>query len=170
MGYVAVKPRSRSDIRKITMDIRKNLNLSKTFYLPVDAILEVLACPFRGDEPLLNMEILPDEKMPSEYALYAPEKKLIRIRESVYEGACNRSPRDRFTIAHELGHFFLHPQGCPLSRMNSPVPAYRDPEWQANTFASEFLMPHDLIHGMSVEEVMRRCGTSKKAASIALTK
>lgn len=48
--------------------------------------------------------------------------------------------RDRFTIAHELGHYFLHSrQGeTPLvaARMDSELP-----EWEANWFAAAFLMP-----------------------------
>jgi Zn-dependent peptidase ImmA (M78 family) len=48
--------------------------------------------------------------------------------------------RDRFTIAHELGHFFLH---YPLKK--KPMAAWRfgstRVEWEANWFAAAFLMP-----------------------------
>jgi len=48
--------------------------------------------------------------------------------------------RDRFTVAHELGHYFLHAlQG------NVPIVAYRRGstriEWEANWFAAALLMP-----------------------------
>lgn len=48
--------------------------------------------------------------------------------------------RDRFTICHELGHFFLH------SNMGEvPIVAYRQGstriEWEANWFAASLLMP-----------------------------
>ncbi len=54
--------------------------------------------------------------------------------------------RDRFTIAHELGHYFLHylypghttPQ--VFGRSNGPRA-----ETEANTFASSLLMPADLF-------------------------
>ena len=54
--------------------------------------------------------------------------------------------RDRFTIAHELGHYFLH---CllPLKAEADFVPMRATrygsdlAEWQANWFAASFLMP-----------------------------
>ncbi|MGC9449717.1 ImmA/IrrE family metallo-endopeptidase [Cereibacter johrii] len=70
-----------------------------------------------------------------------------RIRLSSHTGAL----RDNFTIAHELGHFVLH---WPLVRKNNPGcgmratrkvddtnEALRRCEWEANWFASSFLMP-----------------------------
>lgn len=48
--------------------------------------------------------------------------------------------RDRFSIAHELGHYVLH---YPLK--NRPMEAWRfgsnRVEWEANWFAAGFLMP-----------------------------
>jgi predicted transcriptional regulator len=50
--------------------------------------------------------------------------------------------RDRFTIAHELGHYFLH----SLVGQN-PIRINREgndrTEWEANWFAAGFLMPED---------------------------
>lgn len=37
-----------------------------------------------------------------------PSENRIRIREDVYERACNGYGRDRLTMAHELGHLLLH--------------------------------------------------------------
>ncbi len=48
--------------------------------------------------------------------------------------------RDRFTIAHELGHYFLH-----SAQGEIPLIAYRQGsmriEWEANWFAAALLMP-----------------------------
>lgn len=48
--------------------------------------------------------------------------------------------RDRFTIAHELGHYFLH-----AAQGSRPIIAYRRGtdrcEWEANWFAASLLMP-----------------------------
>ena len=41
--------------------------------------------------------------------------------------------RKRFTLAHELGHILMH--------INNPISDIRDKEFEANCFASEFLMP-----------------------------
>lgn len=170
MGNVAVSPLSKKLIRERAYNLRMVLGLSQQLYLPIDRILEVLSCPFGDEDPLLNLEILPDYEMCPEYAAaYSPHKNLLQIRESVYIGGCEGNARDRFTMAHELGHYCLHrSQDYQLARSNAYVPSYRDPEWQANTFASELLMPNHLIQGMQVEDVMRMCGTSRQAAEIAL--
>jgi hypothetical protein len=50
--------------------------------------------------------------------------------------------RDRFTIAHELGHYILHSK---LGK--TPIKVRRDGsdrvEWEANWFAAGFLMPEE---------------------------
>jgi Zn-dependent peptidase ImmA (M78 family) len=48
---------------------------------------------------------------------------------------CMSNDRKRFTIVHELGHIVMH---LPYSPILDPD---RDPEVEANQFASEFLMP-----------------------------
>lgn len=170
MGNIAVEPLSRAKIRGRAAFLRNVLGL-QGLYIRIDIVLEIMSCPMKNADPLIEMEICEDYEMPNEYAVYPPQKNLLRIRNSVYEGACAGNPRDRFTLAHELGHFFLHRyQTYQFARSEVDIPAYRDPEWQANTFASEFLMPHDKIQGMSVEDVMKQCGTSRQAAEIALKK
>ena len=46
------------------------------------------------------------------------------------------------------------------------VPAYMNPEWQANAFAGELMAPYDLVKGMRIEEIAEKCGMSITAASI----
>ena len=46
------------------------------------------------------------------------------------------------------------------------VKRYKDPEWQADAFAGELLMPAPLIIGRNVEDISRMCGTSRAAAYI----
>lgn len=172
MPTITVPPLSRNTIRRFAKHLRGQLGLS-SIYIDLGFLLEVLTCPLGTmDHPLVEMEIVEDRSLPGKYAAYYPQSNLLKIRETVYLGACAGNGRDRFTIAHELGHFFLHREvSLNLAREASPdqtVPAYLNPEWQANTFASEFLMPHDLIQGMSPEEVAQACGTSHEAARIAL--
>ena len=57
--------------------------------------------------------------------------------------------RQRFTIAHELGHLLIH-KGQPvfvdrLVRMNLRDGSSSDEEVDANAFAASLLMPRDLI-------------------------
>jgi Zn-dependent peptidase ImmA (M78 family) len=70
---------------------------------------------------------------------------------TVYLSRHTSSKRDRFTIAHELGHLLLHFQAIKKMSPNAIMRATRnvdknDPdqeraEWEANWFAAAFLMP-----------------------------
>lgn len=85
--------------------------------------------------------------------------------------------RDRFTIAHELGHYFLH---CllPASSGNDFVPMRATrygndlAEWQANWFAASFLMPEEEFRRVFAENggdeyvVAKHFGVSAAAANV----
>ncbi|MEN8422276.1 ImmA/IrrE family metallo-endopeptidase [Acinetobacter junii] len=88
--------------------------------------------------------------------------------------------RQRFTIAHELGHIFLpwH-KGTIASDINeysfSRHMMYREMEAEANRFASELLMPSDWINSVldqnipfkaRVEKILQDAGVSLEAALI----
>jgi Zn-dependent peptidase ImmA (M78 family) len=54
--------------------------------------------------------------------------------------------RDRFTIAHELGHYVLHyvypnQMGTPVGPISAQRHGSGQVEWEANWFAAGFLMP-----------------------------
>jgi len=75
--------------------------------------------------------------------------------------------RDRFSIAHELGHYFLH---FPLKK--EPMVAQRfgsnRVEWEANWFAAGFLMPKEEFAAQfekcELTEVAQHFGVSVAAA------
>ena len=92
-------------------------------------------------------------------------KNVMLIRSDVYDKAVLGSARDRFTLCHELGHYLLH-QPESISYARGTVPAYRNPEWQANTFAAELMAPANMVKNMSIEEIMEECGMSRQAAAI----
>ena len=46
------------------------------------------------------------------------------------------------------------------------VPPYCDPEWQADTFASEFLMPYEECIVMDEEEIRKTYHVSRTAAEV----
>lgn len=95
----------------------------------------------------------------------------IIVAESVYEDARFGRVRARFTIAHELGHLFLHSgksvaRGVESTRKRVPVRS-RSAEWQADKFAAAFLMPrHVATQFSSPEELAENCLVSEKAAKI----
>ncbi|MGE4558436.1 MAG: ImmA/IrrE family metallo-endopeptidase [Desulfovibrionaceae bacterium] len=51
--------------------------------------------------------------------------------------------RDNFTIAHELGHYFLHTNASGTETITHTREGSNLCEWQANWFAAELLMPED---------------------------
>ena len=77
--------------------------------------------------------------------------------------------RQRFSIAHELGHILLHsPDGATV--YNREISPNDDPkESEANVFASRLLAPLCVLHFLGVnspEEISRMCAISKPASEI----
>jgi len=85
------------------------------------------------------------------------------------EASHKRYCRAHFTIGHEIGHFVLH---CALglmsyARTSSPKKRkpFENPEWQANTFASELLMPYEECLSLSPKEIKRKYHVTLSAAT-----
>lgn len=153
---------SRKDIRELTMELRKIYELQDTLYFPV---VEFIEWGLGDPDNDFDYEIVPERDMEDTYGMTNTSRNVIRIREDVYEGAVKGLPRDRFTLCHELGHFFLH-QPRYISYARGDIPTYCQPEWQANTFAAELMAPYALVKNFSAGEIATKCGMSKKAAQI----
>ena len=88
--------------------------------------------------------------------------------------------RDRFTIAHELGHFFLHfplvqAEGAGLGMVatrwvDETNATLQRCEWEANWFAASFVMPKDEFEDVhrsgGISEVAYRFGVTEAAATV----
>lgn len=160
MENVSVAPMSRRKIRAFAAQFRQLIGLENVLYFPIVQIIE-WGLPQLG----INYEILTTEEMADTYGLANTQNKVLYIREDVYCGAIDDNPRDRFTLCHELGHSLLHTPGR-VSFARGEIPAYRNPEWQANTFAGELMAPYNLVCALSVNEIMEQCGMSRRAAKI----
>lgn len=159
------KPMSRKDIEKIAERLRYLLGVQDAMWIDVIAILEKVM-PVLDKE--FYLDIVEDKELDAHARAY-PENHMIRIRESVYEGARNGKGRDRFTIMHEIFHFIWHDRTeISLARNIETVKVYENPEWQADVFAGAFLMPSRLIKGKTVNQVMQQCGVSQSAAKCQL--
>lgn len=73
--------------------------------------------------------------------LYDRDKKEIHVAQDEY------LPRQLFTMAHELGHFFLHPQKQETFYRQQALMFGDKPkdETEADWFASALLMPEDIL-------------------------
>lgn len=99
-------------------------------------------------------------------ACYLPEERTIYIRDAVYAQMCKTGTRAQFTIGHELGHAVLAHRRT-FNRQGASGPIYCNSEWQANTFAAEFLMPLALVDKnrlSSAADIENYFGVSQAAA------
>lgn len=157
-----VKPLSKMQIRKIANELREISGFKDVKQFPVVHFIEwIIGDP---DSPF-NFEIVEFDEMRETYAVTDLQTGTIRIREDVYKRAIAGYPRDLFTLFHELGHCILH-QAKDVMFARGDVPAYQDPEWQANYFAAELMAPYNLARGMSAEQIAEEFGMSMQAAEI----
>ncbi len=167
--YLA-KPRSIKDIRDLATVIRASIRADSTEKFPILEFLEKVMCVFDED---FHIEVVDKSIMGDIHGLACIDEHCIKIREDVYNRAYLGCGRDRFTLAHELGHYLLHDaRSISLARLGETknVQAYRNPEWQADTFAAELLMPVELITTDDTEWISNTFGVSKQAAQIRLKK
>lgn len=87
---------------------------------------------------------------PSDF--FSTESGSIKVRKQndfdIYLSTFTGPLRDRFTIAHELGHYFIHSKQGEI-----PIQASRKGsgrlEWEANWFAAALLMPRKEFNEIS---------------------
>ncbi|WP_066114401.1 ImmA/IrrE family metallo-endopeptidase, partial [Gallibacterium salpingitidis] len=136
-GYI-VPPRSKMDIDKITRFIR----LANPQFINDDGAIDILALLEHGYQ---NFSVVPDNELHGILGLTLPSGEIL-LRESVYEGACDGNGRDRFTIAHEIGHGTIHKDYIGLARpADNTTKIYCNAEWQANEFAGRLLLPDSCL-------------------------
>ena len=166
MNLYKAKPLSRKKIQESANRLRNVFDISLEEAFPVVEFLEIVI-PELG----YTIEICELSELKDEYALTRPKEKVLKIREDVYVNATKNSPRDLFTIAHEIGHVFFHDAtSIALARGDCKIQKFEDPEWQANTFAAELLVPSNALKGKTVEEVVEIYKCSRQVAEIQLAK
>lgn len=160
-------PLSLEQIREKASAFRKIFGLTENGYVDIVKVLETL------QEYGVEIEIAPVHEMENKHGQTYPAKPKIVIREDIYERACEGHGRDRLTIAHEIGHLFLHgTEKISLARVEKEyeVPTWCDPEWQANAFAGELLAPFRFIKELSISDIQAKYGVSATAAKVQKTR
>lgn len=175
-GYVPkgyrVKPLSRDKIRSsahTVLDVLRERMELQTAKLPIVEVVEWLDV-----HEVLDLEILESGWLGGSAAELRPVPghiPLLAIDEEIYEKACSEDHFSRFTLAHELGHYFLHSsQPVPMARATLPNAhrAFEDTEWQANAFAGELLVDSRLVRRFcsSPLEIVTTFGVSVDVARI----
>ena len=170
MTKCIAEPLSRKDIRIMAHKIRIIEGNINECYFDIVHFLDV-TLPRIDDN--FSLVIKTKSELGECHGLTFPDRNEIQIREDVYERAMDGSGRDRLTMAHELFHLLQHEKtNISFARVepNSRIAAFRDPEWQADAFGGELLIPHYLVKGMSAEMVAEKCGVSISAAKCQLSK
>lgn len=165
----SVPAKSWNEIDSITEDARRMLGTHDEPYINVADVIEKCLDQKLG---ILRLEVVEDKELPTVEAEIRSTGDLITLRESVYEKAHAGDGRARFTLAHELGHFFLHCGGVPAYALSSGerVPAYCDSEKQADYFAASLLMPHRFFTIRdNVHSIVNRHQVSAQAARFRLS-
>ena len=169
---------SKVEIRDYAMRIRHLLGYEDTDYISAPKLFDKLSILFSELGLAFDYKVLPDNHeifYNREEAYTDMSTGIIYIKESVMEEACRRKyKRGAFTLIHELGHYFLHyiPNGIRLTRVADDVhvPIYCDPEWQADTFSSEFMMPYCKCIELNSEEIRKMYHVSRKASEVRYNK
>lgn len=169
---VKVPPLRISDIRRVANVIRSCWKIDYNQAIPVVETLEFL---MPQGFPNFGWGIFDDIPSHLEACAYPdgcienPSGPLIKLREHVYNLACQGDGRARFTVLHEIGHIFLHQKVAvhPRGGIGIELAVYENSEWQANLFAAELLMPPESFLDLpSAETYCARMKVSRQAASL----
>lgn len=74
-----------------------------------------------------------------------------KVRYTIFLPFDSTPARDNFTIAHELGHLFMHFLNSGEKEKSFGRRGSTLEEWEANRFAAEFLMPEDEFRRIAQE-------------------
>lgn len=164
MTYRKAKACSRQDIRKVANFIRRIDGSENVLFFDIVRFLEIV---FPSIVDGFSLEIGTKDEMGDAQGLTYPDKLVIKIREDVYDRAVKGVGRDRLTLAHELYHLLNHDESnITFARTDNEISLkpYEDPEWQADAFGGELLIPKHLVANMTAEEIADQCQVSLAAA------
>ena len=174
-----VRPLSRADIERQAFAVLQRFYpklLREPGWFPVIDFFDILRDAY-GLDP--GVEELSD----GVEGVTWPDGRVI-LSEETYRAASQGNGRARFTVPHEGYHgiqhrgqirrALVHTGGLVLHRRQS-IPAYKDPEWQANVFAAAVLMPALMVKAVvanvfdPVGAIVRTFGVSRTAAEVRIS-
>lgn len=160
-----VPPLSWKTIEAMSNSFLQDFGLADTPYFPVMQLLENVLDSKLG---LVTLQVSDEIEMRGSLGHTDPNGQFIELLESVYNGAWNNNPRDRFTATHEVAHWILHTR-VPLQRCQpgQAIGGYQSAEAQANRMTADLMMPKRFItEDDTVATLTARHGVSRSAAKI----
>lgn len=129
---------------------------------------------------LRHLELVCDTFSESFDGLLIKDDKGFRVVCNIATGNDDSTPRGRFTIAHELGHYFLDEhrtiiEKCLLPSFGEKAINDNEMEREADLFASRLLMPTELVKSAckksrgglkGIQKLAERFSVSMKCAAI----
>jgi len=130
---------SKRDVYRLADECAKKFE-----YSPADDLFKFIS-DFNGDVHFLDVL----EHSDIHGTIFVHEKGAEQTAFDIILPSFTGPLRDRFTIAHEFGHYVLHyllkqeeqAAGCMATRRDGDKALIPRLEWEANWFASGFLMP-----------------------------
>jgi hypothetical protein len=151
-------------IERLARQVRRRLlpNLLVAQALPGIKLFEWLddhSVRVGGRQVRLNYEVgeLPGSVAGEACYFRKSDTFIVKLSRETYHALCRDDPRARFSLAHELGHIYLHARmlmrmariphtaAALLRATEPPYPVFWDTEWQADSFAAALLMPAEAL-------------------------
>ena len=137
-------PLSVKKIEEYANKVRREFSVDLNSHFTIFHILENL-----HNDGSLTIQIMDNDdsifEHEDELAKYSPIDNFIYIKEKVVEEYENHEYRANFTLAHEFFHYIQYQVlGFEFSEVEK-CKTYEDPEWQANEFAGQLLIPTQYV-------------------------
>lgn len=157
-----------AELKRLALWLREQLHIRDILHLNLLQVLEMMKVHF----PDFDYKRVRDSEVENAEGLYDSALSYLPIPDSLFEGLSRNDPRDRFTCAHEIGHWVLNHEGRRFRRLQRKAyerstPNIRRNEREAEKFAAFFLAPDHLARSFdSISEFRSRFGLSRRAAEI----
>ena len=164
------KPTSREKLRSIAKELRQKFGCNKGLWFDVIQAFERTHELF----PQLICTVVEDDKLPDGVmGRCQPDWNghyLIEVKESVYNDAAAGKGGPRAHVLHEICHAILCLLGfTPVlerSFKDFEIRPCKSMEWQAKALCGEILIPYGETQGLSVRQIMSKCGVSQECAAL----
>lgn len=145
MTNYKIKAISRDDIQKMADDLLKKYNM-RTVPIDVEGLCKKIGITIRIID-FDEIEKVTNQKISGAIINNSSDDDSDNVHKNatIYVKEKDIPTRRRFTIAHELGHEYLHIMDDPDRKIISFRSLSNKREKQADAFAAELLMPADLV-------------------------